>query len=107
MQERKDKLQKIHFWAYGMGHFINDLVVACWFNFLLFFLKRVAETSVASYVLFIGQVTDGLTTPLVGFFSDKFDTRFGMSNLIKGRGFHGISQASFWCPYPSCLSSSW
>jgi Na+/melibiose symporter-like transporter len=95
MEEKKDKLQRIHFWAYGMGHFINDLVVACWFNFLLYFLKRVAETPVASYVLFIGQVTDGLTTPLVGFFSDKYDTRFGRFNLIRARGFHGISQASF------------
>lgn len=74
-----DKLKRIHFWAYGVGHFINDLVVACWFNFLLYFLKRVAETPVASYVLLIGQVTDGLTTPLVGFFSDKCETRFGTS----------------------------
>jgi len=52
-------------------------VVACWFNFLLFFLKRVAETPSAPYVLLIGQITDGLTTPLVGFFSDKYETRFG------------------------------
>jgi Na+/melibiose symporter-like transporter len=92
MEERTDKLRKIHFWAYAVGHFINDLVVACWFNFLLFFLKRVAETQVASYVLFIGQVTDGLTTPLVGFFSDKCNTRFGISAIIQVKGFLGILQ---------------
>jgi Na+/melibiose symporter-like transporter len=92
MEGRRDKLTKIHFWAYGVGHFINDLVVACWFNFLLFFLKRVAETPVASYVLFIGQVTDGLTTPLVGFFSDKCSTRFGRSVIKKENVFPGTSR---------------
>jgi len=78
----KDKLEKIHFWAYGIGHFINDLTVACWFNFLLFFLKRVAETPSAPYVLLIGQVTDGISTPIVAYFSDKFDTRIGGSVAI-------------------------
>lgn len=93
MEGKKDKLTKIHFWAYGVGHFINDLVVACWFNFLLYFLKRVAETQVASYVLFIGQVTDGLTTPLVEFFSDKCETRFGRHASMKASVFPGTSQA--------------
>lgn len=81
----KDNLKKIHFWAYGVGHFINDLVVTCWFNFLLYFLKRVAQTPVASYVILIGQVTDGLFTPVVGFLSDKFDTRFGTLRNMLGK----------------------
>ena len=39
-----DKLKRIHFWAYGVGHFINDLTAACWFNYLFFFLKKVVVT---------------------------------------------------------------
>ena len=39
-----DGLKKIHVWAYGVGHFINDLVAACWFNYLLYFLTKVVVT---------------------------------------------------------------
>jgi len=36
-----DKLKTIHYWAYGVGHFLNDLTVACWLNFLVFYLDRI------------------------------------------------------------------
>ena len=39
-----DGLSKTHIWAYGVGHFVNDLVAACWFNYLLFFLNKVVKT---------------------------------------------------------------
>ena len=84
-----DKLEKIHFWAYGVGHFINDVTVACWFNFLLFFLKRVAETPSAPYVLLIGQVTDGISTPLVAYFSDQCSTKIGSLVIIKEKDYPG------------------
>lgn len=41
---RFDGLKKVHIWAYGVGHFINDLVAACWFNYLLYFLNKVVVT---------------------------------------------------------------
>ena len=60
-----------------MGHFINDLVAACWFNYLFFFLKNVVVTDAAASALLAGQIFDGLATPIVGVLSDKFDTRIG------------------------------
>ena len=60
-----------------MGHFINDLVAACWFNYLFFFLKKIVETDAAASALLAGQIFDGLATPIVGVLSDKFDTRIG------------------------------
>jgi Na+/melibiose symporter-like transporter len=64
-------------WAYGVGHFINDLTAACWFNYLFFFLKKVVETDAASSALLAGQICDGIATPLVGIFSDKFNFKIG------------------------------
>lgn len=56
--------------AYGLGHCLNDLTAACWFNYLLFFLTTVVHTRAAPLALLIGQITDGIATPLVGFLSD-------------------------------------
>jgi Na+/melibiose symporter-like transporter len=70
-------LSKIHFWAYGLGHFINDLTSACWFNYLFFYLKRILETDAAASALLAGQICDGIATPLVGMMSDKTNTKIG------------------------------
>ena len=40
-KNKLDALTTANEWAYGVGHFINDLTAACWFNFLLFYLKEV------------------------------------------------------------------
>lgn len=36
-----DALSNVQVMAYGVGHFLNDIVAALWFNFLLFFLVEV------------------------------------------------------------------
>lgn len=77
MENRYDGLDKQQIWAYGVGHFINDLVAACWFNYLFFFLKKVVETQAAASALLAGQICDGIATPIVGLFSDKTNTRIG------------------------------
>jgi Na+/melibiose symporter-like transporter len=60
-----------------VGHFFNDLTAACWFNFLLYYLKRVVKTPSATTMFFVGQITDGIATPTIGYLSDKFRTRYG------------------------------
>jgi Na+/melibiose symporter-like transporter len=56
---------------------MNDLAGACWFNYLFYYLKRVVETPASNAALLAGQICDGIATPLVGYFSDKYDTRWG------------------------------
>jgi hypothetical protein len=70
-------MSKVMIWAYGVGHFINDLVAACWFNFLFYYLKRVVETPASNAALLSGQICDGIATPIVGYISDKYNTRWG------------------------------
>lgn len=74
---RFDGLSKLHIWAYGVGHFINDLVAACWFNYLFFFLKKIIKTDAASSALLAGQLCDGIATPIVGMLSDRYHTPIG------------------------------
>ena len=59
--------------AYSVGHVHNDLCASMWFTYLLLFLTEVIGFSgvKASNLLLIGQVIDGIATPLVGILSDK------------------------------------
>lgn len=36
-----DNLSKLNVWGYGLGHFINDLAAAGWFNYLTIYLKSI------------------------------------------------------------------
>lgn len=74
---RFDGLGRIHIWAYGVGHFVNDLVAGCWFNYLLYFLSKVLQTDAAPAAILSGQICDGIATPIVGVLSDKIDSSIG------------------------------
>jgi len=65
--------------CYGVGHFLNDMTAAAWFNYLLVFLVQVQHMSpsLAAVVLLCGQIADGIANPLIGVLSDKTTSRFG------------------------------
>ena len=97
--------------SYAVGHVLNDLVASCWFSYLLVFLRTVLlfPSTQAGLLLLIGQISDGLATPVVGFLSDKTDIRFGkrrawitVGSLIVALSFPPI----FHQPFLSSLSSS-
>lgn len=113
-----------HIWAYGIGHFVNDLVAACWFNYLFFFLKKVVNTEAAASALLAGQICDGIATPIVGVLSDRFDTRIGKRKpwYIAGlvlvvtcfiplfSGFHSDSvgiEYAFYIIFPGLFNFGW
>lgn len=74
-----DDLSSLNIYAYGVGHVLNDLTATCWFSFLLYYLTDIIriEKSKAGWVMLSGQVFDGIATPLVGIFSDKYKTKCG------------------------------
>nr|XP_046247067.1 major facilitator superfamily domain-containing protein 12 isoform X2 [Scatophagus argus] len=59
--------------CYAVGHFLNDLCASMWFTYLLVFLHSVLgfESTYAGEMLLIGQIADGVCTPLVGYESDR------------------------------------
>ena len=83
------------FWAYGMGHFINDMTATCWFNYMLFFLSEVVHTGAGPYAILVGQIADGIATPIAGILSDRTKTRIGKYHINKVKGNHGILEGSF------------
>lgn len=93
-EHKYDGLKEWQFYAYGVGHFMNDLGGAIYFNYLLYFLKRIVATTSAPGAFLAGQITDGLATPLVGFLSDRTHTRFGSKNVIQDKGNLGMLAAS-------------
>lgn len=59
--------------SFAVGHFLNDLCASMWFTYLLLFLHSVRGYSSrgAGLLLLLGQVADGLCTPLVGYEADR------------------------------------
>ncbi|CAL4113988.1 unnamed protein product, partial [Meganyctiphanes norvegica] len=59
--------------AYGVGHFFNDLAASMWFTYLLIFLIEVIQFSgvEAGIILLVGQLADGIATPVVGMLCDR------------------------------------
>ncbi|KAL2090013.1 hypothetical protein ACEWY4_014701 [Coilia grayii] len=58
---------------YAVGHFLNDLCASMWFTYLLVYYKSVLgfQDKCAGILLLIGQIADGIFTPLVGLESDR------------------------------------
>lgn len=73
--------------GYSVGHIHNDLCSAMWFSYLLVFMESVLhfDAKVAGLLLLIGQITDGIATPLIGLESDK---RFPFFNYGKRKSWH-------------------
>ncbi|XP_065212684.1 major facilitator superfamily domain-containing protein 12-like [Planococcus citri] len=59
--------------SYGFGHILNDLTASMWFSYLLIFFHYVLNftSSFSGILLLIGQIADGIATPIIGILSDK------------------------------------
>lgn len=76
---KRDAMESKHFAAYSVGHFNNDLVAGLGFTYQLYYLQEIVGLSqvVSGFTILSGQITDGLTTPLIGIASDSCNTRIG------------------------------
>ncbi|XP_068236517.1 major facilitator superfamily domain-containing protein 12-like [Palaemon carinicauda] len=72
-EKKKDKLPLIPKLCYGVGHFMNDLCASMWFSYILLFYVSVLKLNdmFAGYIMLVGQIADGLSTPIVGILADK------------------------------------
>lgn len=59
--------------CYAVGHFLNDLCASMWFTYLLVYDHTVLGflDTYAGILLLIGQIADGICTPLIGYESDR------------------------------------
>ncbi|XP_077129945.1 major facilitator superfamily domain-containing protein 12 [Ranitomeya variabilis] len=59
--------------SYATGHYLNDLCASMWFTYFLVYFHSVlgVDSFYAGLLLLVGQVADGICTPLVGYESDR------------------------------------
>lgn len=83
----------MHVFGYSIGHLNNDLCAAIWFNYLTYYVNKVVGLSdeVSGLCLLSGQITDGITTPLVGLASDKCSCPGGRRNFWYYFGFSFVN----------------
>ena len=78
----RDGVTNVVLAGYSVGHFANDLCASLWFIYLSYYLLNVVglDPSVGGLCLLSGQIADGITTPIVGYFSDKIPCKVGQRN---------------------------
>ena len=89
MPSKRDSLGNKEVAAYSVGHVNNDLCACMWFVYLTWYLNNVVglSDSLTGLCLLSGQITDGITTPIVGLLSDKVDCPGGRRNFWYYFGF--------------------
>ncbi|XP_042628034.1 major facilitator superfamily domain-containing protein 12-like isoform X2 [Cyprinus carpio] len=85
--------------SYSVGHFLNDLCASMWFTYLLVFYHSVLgfENTYAGVLLLVGQIADGVCTPLIGYESDKTP---GCGSYGKRKTWHLVGTISVLLSFP-------
>ncbi|KAF3858840.1 hypothetical protein F7725_012041 [Dissostichus mawsoni] len=76
--------------SYAVGHVLNDLCASMWFTYLLVFYHSVLgfQSTYAGVLLLVGQIADGICTPLIGYESDRTP---GCGNYGKRKTWHLVA----------------
>ncbi|XP_043577134.1 major facilitator superfamily domain-containing protein 12a isoform X2 [Chiloscyllium plagiosum] len=85
--------------SYSVGHFLNDLCASMWFTYLLVYYHTVLAINNynAGILLLIGQIADGICTPLIGYESDRTP---GCGRYGKRKTWHLIGSTSVLLSFP-------
>ncbi|XP_062308591.1 major facilitator superfamily domain containing 12b [Osmerus eperlanus] len=85
--------------SYAVGHFLNDLCASLWFTYLLVYYHSVLgfPSTYAGVLLLVGQIADALSTPLVGYESDRTP---GCAAYGKRKTWHLVGTLSVLVSFP-------
>ncbi|XP_065102865.1 major facilitator superfamily domain containing 12b isoform X1 [Paramisgurnus dabryanus] len=90
--------------TYAVGHFFNDLCASMWFTYLLVYYHLVVglEDTNAGLLLLIGQIADGICTPLIGYESDR---TAGCGKYGKRKTWHLVGTLCVFASFPFIFNS--
>ncbi|XP_034411629.1 major facilitator superfamily domain-containing protein 12-like isoform X2 [Cyclopterus lumpus] len=93
MSDTERSLPALKKLSYAVGHFLNDLCASMWFTYLLVFYHSVLgfKNTYAGVLLLVGQIADGICTPLIGYESDRTP---GCGNYGKRKTWHLVGTLS-------------
>ncbi|XP_056425613.1 major facilitator superfamily domain-containing protein 12 isoform X2 [Hyla sarda] len=99
MADRAAPLHLCQKLSYATGHYLNDLCASMWFTYFLLYFHSVLGFSsfYAGVLLLIGQVADGICTPLVGYESDG---QAGIRSYGRRKSWHLIGTLSVIISFP-------
>lgn len=85
--------------GYSIGHVLNDLTASMWFSYLIIYFHQVKKFNniLAGLLMLIGQVSDALFTPFIGFESDHMK---GMCSMGKRKSWHFVGTICVICSFP-------
>ncbi|XP_071086621.1 major facilitator superfamily domain-containing protein 12-like isoform X1 [Haliotis cracherodii] len=85
--------------SYGVGHVLNDLTASMWFSYLLIYLHQVKNfnNKLAGDLMLIGQVSDAMATPFIGYESDRTS---GICKMGKRKSWHFIGTLCVIASFP-------
>ncbi|WAQ98945.1 MFS12-like protein [Mya arenaria] len=75
--------------AYSVGHVLNDLTASMWFSYMIIYFHQVKSfnNGLAGDLVLIGQISDAIFTPFIGYESDRVK---GCFNMGKRKTWHFI-----------------
>jgi hypothetical protein len=79
--------------GYSFGHVLNDLTASVWFSYFIAYLHQVLNfnNTLAGYLMLIGQVSDALFTPIIGY---KSDHTSGICGLGKRKSWYLVGKCT-------------
>ncbi|XP_048065814.1 major facilitator superfamily domain-containing protein 12 [Megalobrama amblycephala] len=85
--------------TYAVGHFFNDLCASMWFTYLLVYYHSVLgfKDTNAGALLLVGQIADGICTPLIGYESDR---TAGCGKYGKRKTWHLVGTICVFASFP-------
>jgi Na+/melibiose symporter-like transporter len=95
--------------SYGVGHVLNDLTASMWFSYMLVFLHQVNKfnNSLSGILILIGQISDAVFTPFIGFESDRTS---GIKKIGKRKTWHLLGTLCVMISFPflftNCITCS-
>ncbi|XP_071970086.1 major facilitator superfamily domain-containing protein 12 isoform X2 [Engystomops pustulosus] len=97
-----DLTSALHLWhklSYATGHYLNDLCASMWFTYFLVYFHSVLgfDSFYAGLLLLVGQIADGICTPLVGYESDRHP---GIRSYGRRKSWHLIGTLSVIVSFP-------
>lgn len=84
---------------YSFGHVYNDLCASVWFSYTLLYFKLNFDDYTAGLLLLLGQVADAISTPIIGYASDK-DYRYFICKYGRRKIWHLIGTLCVTLSFP-------
>ncbi|XP_030631472.1 major facilitator superfamily domain-containing protein 12a [Chanos chanos] len=99
MPEDSNSIPAFRRLSYAVGHFLNDLCASMWFTYLLVYYHSVLgfQNTYAGVLLLIGQIADGICTPIIGYESDRAP---GCGSYGKRKTWHLVGTVSVLLSFP-------